>query len=229
MMAGASLFQQPNRGLRLALSSAKAGIEIEPELSAPLATGLPMLDEVLPGNGLPRSCVVELSAPHGLARATTIALSVCASAQAEARCRGAAGTEGAWCAWIDATGTLFAPAAAASGVDLTRLLVIRPSLDAGVLARVAVRVAQSSAFAVMVVDTTGVPGRAANERLDRWATVVRRISLAVEKSATTVLLMTDARGSRPLPLPVAMRIELERRNKKEVSVRVGKDRLGRVT
>ena len=229
MMALASLLQQPNRGLRLAVPGAtKGGMEAE-EALAPLPTGLSALDEVLPGGGLPRACVVELSAPHGLARATSIALAACASAQAEARCRGAAGTEGAWCAWVDATATLFAPAAAAADVDLTRLLVVRPPLDAGVLARVAVRIAQAGAFAVVVIDTTGVPGRAANERLDRWATVVRRLSLAVEKSATTVLLMTDARAARPLPLPVAMRIELERRNANQISVRVGKDRLGRVT
>src|SRR5829696_4775164 len=103
MMALASLLQQPNRGLRLAVPGPKGGMELQPEL-APLATGLTALDEVLPGGGLPRACVVELSAPHGLARATTIALAACASAQAEARCRGAAGTEGAWCAWVDATG-----------------------------------------------------------------------------------------------------------------------------
>jgi recombination protein RecA len=229
MVALASLVQQVDRGLRLVVPGTKGGVELGSEPLAPLATGLPALDAVLPGGGLPRACVVELSAPHGLARATTIALAACASAQAEARCRGAAATEGAWCAWVDATGTLFAPAAAAADVDLTRLLVVRPPADVGVLARVAVRIAQAGAFAVVVIDTAGVPGRTAGERLDRWATVVRRLSLAVEKSATTVLLVTDARASRPLPLPVAMRIELDRRNTKEITVRIGKDRLGRVT
>ena len=174
-----------------------------------LPLGLPSIDAVLPDGGLPRGAVVELSAPHGLARASTLALAACASAQAEARIRGAADTEGAWCAWIDCDGSLFAPAVVRAGVDATRLLVVRPQAEPTLLARVAVRVAQSGAFSLVVIDTTGMPGSARTpERLDRWATTVRRLALAVEHSPTTVLLLTDARAHRATPLPVAMRLEL---------------------
>jgi recombination protein RecA len=192
-----------------------------------LPLGLRPVDETLPEGGLPRGAVVELSAPQGLARATTLALSLCASAQAEARLRGENNTQGAWCAFLDPTESLFAPAVARAGVDLGRLLVIRPTLED--LARVAVRVAQSHAFSVVVVDTAGVPGGRAETRLDRWVTIVRRLALAVEGSDTTVLLLTDASASRAMPLPAAMRIELERLTEDRLGLRVAKDRRGRVT
>lgn len=192
-----------------------------------LPLGLRSVDEVLPEGGLPRGVVVELSAPQGLARATTLALSLCASAQADARHRGDTDTQGAWCAWLDPTATLFAPGAVRLGVDLERLLVIRPGLED--LARVAVRVAQSQAFSVVVIDTAGVPGCRGEMRLDRWVTIVRRLALAVEGSDTTVLLLTDANTSRAMPLPTAMRIEIERLAEDKLGLRVAKDRAGRVT
>jgi recombination protein RecA len=170
---------------------------------------------------------VELSAPQGLARATTLALALCASAQADARHRSDDNTQGAWCAWLDPTATLFAPGAVRAGVDLERLLVIRPGFDD--LARVAVRTAQSHAFSVVVIDTAGVPGCRVETRLDRWVTIVRRLALAVEGSDTTVLLLTDASASRAMPLPAAMRIELERLAEDKLGLRVAKDRAGRVT
>src|SRR6187399_2305544 len=83
-----------------------------------LPLGLCSVDAALPEGGLPRGVVVELSAPQGLARATTIALALCASAQADARHRSDDDTQGAWCAWLDPTGTLFAPGAVRAGVDL---------------------------------------------------------------------------------------------------------------
>jgi hypothetical protein len=96
---------------------------------------------------------------------------------------------------------------------------------------------------VVVVDTSGVPGAARTpERLDRWATTVRRLALAVERSPTIVLLVTDARAHRTMPLPVALRLELGASSSKgairsaapgqggppQLQLRVAKDRHGRV-
>lgn len=199
---------------------------------------LTRLDDLLPDGGLPRGAVIELTSAHGLARATSIALRACAAAQADARLRtGDVRTVGAWCAFIDPWGTLHAPGVAASGVDLERLLVVRS--PEGALARVAVRVAESRAFSVVVVDTVGVPGselsasssgasRGDVVRLDRWGTVVRRLALAIERTDTTVLLVTDAAAARSMPLPVALRLELERRGDGPTIARVAKERHGRV-
>ncbi|MFT3769533.1 MAG: recombinase A [Minicystis sp.] len=197
--------------------------------SLPLRFGT--LDEVLPDGGLPRGAVVEIAAPYGLARATSIALAACASAQAEAKLRGGEGTAGAWCAWIEpaareAVPTLFAPAAARAGVDLSRLLVIRPPMEA--LARAAARAAESRVFSVIVIDLTGVPGKRAEARLDRWVNPVRRLAMAASEIEATVVLLTDALAPRPLPLPVALRLEVERATADRLSVTVAKDRRGRV-
>jgi recombination protein RecA len=192
----------------------------------PLSTGLAALDQVLPDGGLPRGAVVELSSPRGLARSTSIALSTCASAQSDARQRGTLATVGAWCAWLDPTATLQAFGAHRVGVDLTRLLVVRPPVSA--LARVGVRVAASRAFAVVVLDLAGVPGVSVLRSLDRWGVVVRRLALAAEGNDTTILLLTDASAARSMPLPVALRLELTRDHEDGVVVRVAKDRRGRV-
>lgn len=201
----------------------------------PLPTGVAPLDELLPDGGLPRGAVVELAAPRGLGLATSVALRACAAAQAEARRRGTTHTAGAWCAWVEPSAALFAPAAERLGVDLTRLLVVLPPLDA--LARVAVRVAASRALSVVVVDTVGLPGQAAlghegrqagQAALGRWANVVRRLALAVEGGDTTVVLLTDRDAARSAPLPVALRLELERPSYERVAVRVAKERRGRV-
>jgi recombination protein RecA len=207
------------------------GTQLEARAKA-LPLGLAAVDAALPDAGLPRGAVVELASPRGLARATSIALAACAAAQAEARLRGGDdATEGAWCAWLEPGATLFAPGVMTAGVDLSRLLVVRPSLEA--LARVAVRVASSRAFSVVVVDAAGVPGCAAtagarDRSMDRWSTVVRRLALAVEGSDTTLLLLTDKQAPRSMPLPAALRLELDRPSEGRITLRVAKDRRGRV-
>jgi recombination protein RecA len=223
----------------------------------PLQVHFGGLDEVLPDGGLPRGAVVEIAAPYGLARATSIALAACSSAQAEAKLRGGEGAAGAWCAWIEPADevasskvpftmgpqaapnpapakpahgppptSLFAPAVARAGIDLSRFLVIRPTADA--IAKVAARAAQSRVFSVIVIDLAGVPGRRPETRLDRWVNPVRRLAMAVEGVESTVVLLTDALAPRSLPLPVALRLEVERATSDRLRLTVAKDRRGRV-
>lgn len=199
-----------------------------------IATGdaLPQaVSALLPEGGLLRGGVVEIAASRGLAKSTSLALAACASAQAEARLRGGGlATQGAWCAWVDTTGSLHAPFVEAAGVDRSRLLVVQP--PANKLAKVAVRMAESRAFSVLVIDTVGALGDAERLRQDevgRWATTVRRLSLAIEGSDRAIVMLTDLWSRRPMVLPVAMRIEIERPATDRMFVRVGKDRYGRVT
>jgi recombination protein RecA len=192
-----------------------------------LPFGLLSIDTELPEAGLPRGAVVELAAPRGLARSVSLALSLCVSAQNEARAKGGAAAEGAWCAFIDPAGTLFAPAIVRAGVDPSRLLVVRPQPDD--LARVALRVTSSRVFSVVVVDLVGAPGTLLRQRLDRWVNAVRKLALAVEGSETTVLLLTDREAPRAMPLPVAMRLEVDRLGDEKMVFRVAKDRRGQVT
>lgn len=196
----------------------------EPGTSPVLPLGFPEFDEALPDGGLPRGAVVEAVVLGGAALATSTALLACKSAQREAI---ATGGEAPFCAFIDPTGTLHGPGVASAGVDLERLLVIRPSVEA--LSRTAVRVVESQAFSVVVVDVAGVPGASVDLALASWPRVVRRLSLAAQESGTTVLLVTCGEARRPLPLPVAMRIELSRSGSERLSVRIAKERRGRIS
>jgi hypothetical protein len=182
------------------------------------------LDTLLPDGGLPRGTVTELSVAGGAASATSVALAACRAAQAASLQRGEAAP---WCAFVDPSATLYGPGVAAAGIQVDRLLVVRPSLDA--LERTAIRLAESHAFSVLVVDTVGALGKSLSVPLGVWPRIVRRLALGAQESGACVLLVTDAEVPRPLPLPVALRLELSRPSSERLGVRVAKDRRGRVS
>ncbi|WP_394849624.1 recombinase A [Pendulispora brunnea] len=185
----------------------------------------PELDALLPDGGLPHG-VVELTAPQGLGGTTALALAAVRAAHAR--------DTRAWCAWVDPEGTLHAPGVVQAGVDLARLLVVRPPRSE--LARVAVTTASAKAFEVLVVDYHAVPGaieangpaRSAPKKR-AWPEVVfiRKLALAAAEAGTSALLLTDAAAPRAQPWPVALRLELARTVDAMV-LRVGKDARGRV-
>jgi recombination protein RecA len=212
---------------RLSPAFSQAGVHFArpAEGSAPgLAFGVPELDALLPDGGMPRGSVVELCAAGEGALGTTLGLRACAQAQVEARARG---SNTPWCAFVDPSSTLYGPGVAAAGVELSRLLVVRPPL--GALSRVALRLAESEAFAVVVVDLTGVVGERVAVPLGTWPRVVRRLALAIEGTGHSVLLLTRAADRRPLPLPVAQRLEVSRPSADKLTLRIAKDQRGRVS
>lgn len=189
-----------------------------------LSLDWPELERVLPDHGLPRG-VIEIASPvtkQGAMRggATTLALrAMRAVHQADDK---------AWCAWItpgDAP-SLYAPSVAQAGADLDRLLVVRP--DASALARTAVKVAAAGAFDLVVVDAfSGLDGRLAHKPRSRVSgdVVVRKLALASEERGTTFVLLTNVYAARPVPWPVALRLEVERRPE-AIALRITKDRRG---
>lgn len=179
------------------------------------------LCDTLPDHGLPCG-VVELTAPRALGGSTSVALAAVGAGQA----RG----DDAWAAWLDPEGTLHGPGVVAAGVDLTRMLVVRPPRT--LLARVALKVTASGAFEVVVIDFAAVPFGATCESMPKlgikpevW---VRKLALAAETTGTTVLLLTDVFRPRAVPWPVALRVELSRPRPNDLAVRITKDRRGRV-
>ncbi|HTA89289.1 MAG TPA: recombinase A [Polyangiaceae bacterium] len=190
---------------------------------AGLSLGVEALNRVLPDHGLPRGAVIELSV-SGSALGTSLGLAACRAAQEAAVAQGGSVP---WCAFLDPSGTLYGPGVAAAGVNLERLLVVRPSVEA--LSRVALRIVESSSCAVTVIDTLGVPGQSLNVNLTAWLRVVRRLAMGVDGTAHSVILLTDAAEQRPLPLPVALRIELERPSEGKLLVHVAKDKHGRIS
>jgi hypothetical protein len=196
----------------------------------------PELAKVLPDGGLPRG-VIELASRHPITRMGDkkyAALRGGATSIALAAIRGVhLADANAWCAWIteDTAPALYAPAVAKSGVDLDRLLVVRIPLRAplgvplrtpqNALARTAVKVATSGAFDLVIVDApTGLVGKRGDETV-----VVRKLAIAASDRGTSTILITSAFTDRSQPLPVALRLEVERRPE-AIAVRVTKDRRG---
>jgi hypothetical protein len=182
------------------------------------------LSLVLPDEGFPEGAVVELAAPENLGQGLSVALAACAVSQTEAQAKRG---ENAWCAFVDPYRTLHGPAVQASGVRLDRLLVVRPAPSS--LARVALKIASAQIFSVVVIDLAGVPGVAHESARDDWSRLVRRLALAVENGSTTVFVLTDANCQRPIALPVAMRVLLQRTDREALSVQVAREKRGRIT
>lgn len=178
------------------------------EPARPLVLSWPGLDALLPDGGLPRG-VVELAAPRALGGGTSVALAAVRAGQAQ--------DKSAWCAWIDPEGSLHAPGVVAAGVDSARMLVVRSTTVE--LARVALKVVASGAFEVVAIDVGTPP---------RGEVLVRKLALAAEPGGSTVLLLTDSTRPRPAPWPVSLRLELSRPDLHTLSVRIAKDRRGRV-
>ena len=188
---------------------------------AGLSLDWPEVDALLPDGGLPRG-VVEIATPRSLGGATSFALAAVRAAQRK--------DPRAWCAWIDPEATLYGPGAARAGIDLSRLLVVRP--PRAEIGRVAVKVCASRGLDVVVVDFDPIPfAVVANARSKRRTipeeTIARRLALAAEEAGATVILLTDANAARA-PMPVALRIEMTRTSAAGVTMRVAKDRFGRV-
>jgi hypothetical protein len=174
-------------------------------MAGPAGFGHSTIDELLPGGGLALGAVTELRANGAASGATTLALRACRVAQSRQREQR--------CVFIDPRGTLFAPAVARLGVDLERLIVVRPSWSE--LESVAALIADARAASLLVLDLQGAPtpaARAANPaapaaRPANDAGLLARLSLAVEGSTTSVLLLTrSGRLDEPLAPGVGARL-----------------------
>jgi hypothetical protein len=187
----------------------------EPEGLLPFGFG-PLAPEL----GLLRGQVTELCVARSGGLGTSLALYACAQAQRQGQ--GLGSGEAHWCAFVDPLGSLYAPGVAARGVELEHLLVVRPPVEA--LGTVALRLARSKVFVLLVVDTTGVPGQSLGVDLGAWVRIVRQMTLALEGSRASVLLITSEAARRPVALPVARRIDLTRPKPDILRFRIARDR-----
>ncbi|ACG73477.1 conserved hypothetical protein [Anaeromyxobacter sp. K] len=170
-------------------------------------SGLPEVDAALPGGGFPRGALCELAGGPASGK-TAVALSLVAGLGPEDLS-----------AWVDVRGDLYPPAAAARGVDLARLLVVRPAAGSapgagsspardGDAARApavtalwaAEALLASGAFAAVVVD---VPAARLAHGADAMA---RRLQAAAEKGGSVGLWLAPRRAA--LRVPATLRLEL---------------------
>ena len=149
--------------------------------------------------------VVELSALPG-AGAHTLAFLLLREAQR----RAAEAGRPAWLGALDPSRTLSAPAVAALGVDLRRLLVMQPPRER--LLRTAARAQQSGGLCATLGDATG------EEHLGALDGGLRRLARAAEQGGGAVVLLTSSRARRGLPVPAAARALVDRGPRGELHV-----------
>ncbi|WP_242345586.1 DNA recombination/repair protein RecA [Anaeromyxobacter terrae] len=164
-----------------------------------LACGRPEIDALLPEGGFRRGALTELAGGPASGK-TAIALALFAALG-----------PGDLAAYVDGRGELYPPAAAVLGVDLARLLVVRPpprtsaegpARDPALVALWAAEaLLASGAFAAVAVD---VPVARAVRGADAAA---RRLQAAAEKGGAVGLWLV-APGGAALRVPVAVRLEL---------------------
>jgi protein ImuA len=169
--------------------------------------GLAAVDGVLPGGGFPRGALSDLAGGPASGK-TAVAIGLLAGLAADDLA-----------AWVDARGELYPPAAAGRGVDLRRLLIVRPGL---VLSRASGDGAErdpgaappdwrsalwaseallaSGAFAAVVIDA-GAP-----QAIRGADAVARRLQGAAERGGAVGLWL--GLGARGLRVPAAVRVEL---------------------
>jgi hypothetical protein len=161
--------------------------------SGAVPCGLAEVDAALPDGGFPRGALSELCGGRASGK-TAVALSLLAVLRGDELF-----------AWVDGRGELYPPAATARGVDLGRLLIVRPGplgepLYVNECLWAAEALLGSGAFAAVVVD---VPLR----RVERgWDTTARRLQAAAERGGAVGLWLASRRA--PVRVPAVLRIDV---------------------
>ena len=145
----------------------------------PLATGIPELDRVL-GGGFPIGRVSELGGPASSGR-TSLGLALLARATAS----------GEFVAWIDWADAFDPVSAEAAGVDLERVLWVRPTdLDAAL--RSADQVLKAGGFALVGMDLARI-GETGSERPRIAASAWPRLRKAAAAAGAALIVLTESR------------------------------------
>lgn len=167
-----------------------------------VSTGLPLLDRQLPGHGLPSASVIEWVADGPGLRTTSLAL----------KCGAALMHKAGALAVIDPYDDFHAAALTGTGIDLSRLLLVRPS-ESHAHSPSSMQ-ANRNALQIATPAHTGGHLSSADRSNTLWAleqvsrcpgvrlavcwidrlssTVQRRLQLAVERSGVTVFLIRPA-------------------------------------
>lgn len=170
-----------------------------------LRTRLEQVDALLPGGGFLMGEAVELCGEAASGR-TSLALRVLASAHREARL----------CAYVDGPGELYPPAATALGVELSRLLIVRPPAPKQ-LVWSAVQLLRSGAFACVVLDLT-------HTGLRLNSVEARKLQEAASKGQSLLLLLTPPDA----PADGLIRLEVHAQGVEGLTLEVTRSRKGRL-
>ena len=158
-----------------------------------LATGYDALDRHLPGGGWPKQALTEILVEHygvGELRLLMPALAQLSNGDAEPAC-----DEPGWIAWVSPPFQPYPPALQQWGIDLSRILIVRPKSDSEMLWSAEQALASGTCAAVLLWP----------DRLSDQAS--RRLQLAAEKGASWAIAFRPPAARRE-PSAAALRIEL---------------------
>lgn len=151
-----------------------------------IATGYADLDALLPGGGWPRGALTEiLCAQSGIGELSLLMPALARLSH-----------EGRWLAWVSPPYLPYAPALAAHGVNLARMLLIRPKAASDGLWAVEQALRAGTCGAVLAWPAAGN------------LTQLRRLQLAAEAGNTWGVLFRPAQSAAHAS-PAAVRLRLE--------------------
>jgi hypothetical protein len=162
------------------------GSERTRPVSNSVPSGSPELDALLPEGGWPRGALTELFIERQGIGELRLLMPALARLSRERR----------WLAWIAPPHVPYAPALAAHGIELSRVLVVRPRAPTDHLWALEQGLRSNGCSAVL-----GWPGALDDRRL-------RRLQLAAEAGNTVGLLFRHRRDA-DRPSPAALRLRLE--------------------
>ena len=173
----------------------------QPQPAEGLSSGYARLDRLLPGGGWPRQALTEiLIEQYGIGELQLL-MPALASLCTEAS--GAEPVEPGWIAWVAPPFQPYPPALQDCGIDLARMLIVRPRNDSEVLWSAEQALSSGTCAAVLLWppvldDQASRRLQLAAEKGGSWAIAFRPLSVRREPSAAALRLelSSDHRGTR---------------------------------
>jgi cell division inhibitor SulA/protein ImuA len=162
-----------------------------------LASGYPELDRCLPGGGWPPGALTEiLIGQYGIGELRLLMPALARLSAEETQTHYGEYTEPRWIAWVAPPFQPYAPALQQCGIDLSRVLVVRPKDDSELLWSAEQALSSGTCAAVLLwPDTLG----------DQAS---RRLQLAAEKGHSWAIAFRPL-SARQQPSAAALRLELQ--------------------
>jgi hypothetical protein len=166
-------------------------------IRAGLASGYPQLDRCLPGGGWPLAALTEiLIGEYGIGELRLLMPALAQLSAEETQVQYGEYTEPGWIAWIAPPFQPYAPALQQSGIDLSRVLIVRPKDDSELLWSAEQALSSGTCAAVLLWP----------DKLDDQAS--RRLQLAAEKGHSWAIAFRPL-TARQQPSAAALRLELQ--------------------
>ena len=165
-----------------------------------LASGYPKLDRCLPGGGWPLETLTEiLTGQYGIGELRLLmpALAELSAAQTPGQYGDySEHAEPGWITWIDPPFQPYAPALQQAGIDLSRMLIVRPKDDSELLWSAEQALSSGTCAAVLLWP----------DKLDDQGS--RRLQLAAEKGHSWAIAFRPL-AARKEPSAASLRLELQ--------------------